>query len=214
VYPLGILIVSGIAAPMIALQIYALYRDRSGSRRTRVARWLGTALGSVGLASFFGIALSAVGGLDWLPQSVEWPVGYARGVITLTDGTHVVPLVPANRVQIYDPEWRFLRGWRVDAGAGVFKLLPVGTDHFEVVTARGNLRLEFKPTGELVSQRSYQPQLYDSFGEAGVSRFVATPVWLWPFTHPFIGWGIAVAGGVTVSITEGRRRRRRRRARA
>src|SRR5262249_50277691 len=73
-------------------------------------RWLTTTASCllvVGAAGFFGSALSAAGGLNWLPSSFEWPVGYASGVVSTPEGLHVVPHTPSGRVQVYDANWSF-----------------------------------------------------------------------------------------------------------
>ena len=76
---------------------------------------------AVGAMGFLGSMLSAVGGLNWLPDSFEWPAGYVDGVVYTNNGIYIVPLTPSGRVQLYDAEWKFIRGWHVDAGGGTFK---------------------------------------------------------------------------------------------
>jgi hypothetical protein len=75
----------------------------------------------IGASGFFAAALSAVG-IFKLPSSREWPAGYVSGVVTTPDGKYIVPLVPSGRVQLYDSQWHFIRGWNVDAGGGDFKV--------------------------------------------------------------------------------------------
>ena len=91
----------------------------------------------VGAAGFFGSALSAVGGLNWLPHSFEWPVGYAGGVVSTSEGLHVVPHTPSGRIQVYNANWTFRTGWHVDAHAGAFKLLAPAEGRLDVITSRG-----------------------------------------------------------------------------
>lgn len=61
---------------------------------SRWARILASVLLAVGGTGFFGSALSAVGGINWLPRSFEWPVGYVGGIVSMRDGTYVVPHPP------------------------------------------------------------------------------------------------------------------------
>lgn len=79
----------------------------------------------------------AVLGVLKLSDSIQWPAGDRDGVMRTPDGIYVVPLVWVGRVQLYDQQWRFLRGWHVDANAGFFKVEcpPGGT--IEVFAARG-----------------------------------------------------------------------------
>src|SRR5579863_4024374 len=77
----------------------------STKNETGTRCWLiGTAatLVIIGAIGFFGAALSASGGLNWLPNSFEWPVGYASGVVSTRDDLFVVPHTPSGRVQVYD----------------------------------------------------------------------------------------------------------------
>jgi hypothetical protein len=155
----------------------------------------------VGAAGFFGSALSAAGGLNWLPNSFEWPVGYAGGVISTADGLHVVPHTPSGRIQVYDADWSFLRGWHVDAGAGTFRLVDPGEGRIEVITARGQRQYVFDVDGRLISQSTYRPKSYASFPAEGESLVVPTPPWLWTFSHPGISWAvIAIGMGILVII--------------
>jgi hypothetical protein len=160
-------------------------------------RWLiftASCLMVVGAAGFFGSALSAAGGLNWLPNSFEWPVGYTGGVISTGEGLHVVPHTPSGRIQVYDADWSFLRGWHVDADAGTFKLGAPGGGRIEVITARGQWQYVFDLDGRLISKSTYRPKSYDSFPAEGASLVVPTSPWLWTFSHPGISWTVIAIG--------------------
>lgn len=164
----------------------------------RWRRWtslIGSLLLCVGGIGFFGTILSATGGLDWLPKSVQWPVGYATGVIRTDDGLFVVPLKPAWRVQIYDQDWNFLRGWHVDAGArSWFGVASPAPNRIYVFT--GGQQLVYSIDGDLISRTSCEPESYSGSLDEGVSRFVPTAPWLIVFSHPFISLAIAFIGGI------------------
>jgi hypothetical protein len=155
---------------------------RRGPIWVRVLSVLAGLLMAVGAIGFFGNGLSAFGGMNWLPRSFEWPVGRAEGVISLPNGDHVVPLTPSNRIQVYDRNWRFLRGWHVDASGGVFSLAPSGEDRIDVFTARRSLHYVFTADGDLVSRTPYSGTLP---WQGGTSVVVPTPIWLWVFSGPF-----------------------------
>ena len=177
----------------------------SSRRATGPKRWLGrlaSAFLVVGGIGFFGSALSAVGGLNWLPHSFEWPVGYATGVISTNNGLHLVPHTPSGRVQVYDSDWTFIRGWHVDAGGGTFKLVASEDNRIEVITARGDWHYVFSSEGQLLSKRTYSPAMYSSFPDEGASFFVPTAPWLWVFSHPFIAWGVAMIGMLMLGVTD------------
>ncbi len=164
-------------------------------------RWpllLAGAMVAVGIAGFLGQALSAVGGLNWLPHSFEWPAGSVDGMITTQSGLRVVPTAAAGRVQVYDAEWNFKRGWHIGPGAGgAFALRPLENDRFAVFTVRGNRHYIFNTDGELVSQGTYPAGDYARVRSAGQPAVVPTRWWLWVFTNPLHGW-LVFAGGFAV----------------
>jgi hypothetical protein len=96
----------------------------------------------VGAGGFFAAGLSATGIIK-LPSSYEWPAGYARGVVATADGKYIVPLMPSGRLQIYDSQWHFIRGWNVDAGGGDFRVQCSPDGLVEVFTARGERQILF-----------------------------------------------------------------------
>jgi hypothetical protein len=161
-------------------------------------RWpvlLGGALIMVGIVSFMGQAASATGGLNWLPETWQWPVGSADGVITTQNGLHVVPTIAAGRVQVYDPEWHFLRGWHIGPGAtGVFALRPLERDQFEVFTARGDNRYVFNTNGKLISSGKYPGEDYETVSQAGRPAAIPTSWWLWAFSSPDRSMLVGMAG--------------------
>lgn len=168
-------------------------------------RWLtitASCFAVVGAAGFFGSALSAVGGLNWLPNSFEWPAGYTGGVVSTAEGLHVVPHTHSGRIQIYDNKWRFLTGWHVDAGAGVFKILAPADGRIDVITARGQWHYVFETDGRLVSKESYRPKSYGDFPKEGESVVVPTAPWLWGFSNPVFSWAIAATGMVLLGIMQ------------
>lgn len=168
-------------------------------------RWLATVAGlllAIGATGFFGSALSATGGMDWLPEPFEWPVGRATGVVTTDDGLHIVPLTPSGRIQVYNPDWSFRTGWQVDAGGGTFKLLHPKGDRFDVITARGQHHYVFDTTGKLISNTTYAPETYGGFPNVGESLQVSTAPWKWPFTDPFHSWILCAAGGAILYVLQ------------
>jgi len=167
----------------------------------------GLILVALGGAGFFGIAFSAVGGLSWLPLSFEWPVGSATGILMLPDGKHVVPVQAPDRIQVYAPDWKFLKGWYLDAHAGWFDIRPAGTDKIEVRTARGQLRYLYDLDGTMLSRGTYALGAYDNSPAAGGFAKVPTPWWLWMLTSPAHSWIVAAVGGALVYLSTRRKGR-------
>jgi hypothetical protein len=152
----------------------------------------------IGAGGFFAAALSATGVLR-LPTYREWPAGYVRGVATAADGKYIVPLVPSGRVQIYDAQWHFIRGWNVDAGGGDFKVECSPDGLIEVFTARGERHYSFTEDGHLVASARILPETFASLPTGG-SVVVPTQALLWIFSSPFLSWALAVVGFVGLAI--------------
>lgn len=180
---------------------------RKETRWNRLLLYIGPVFLAVGAIGFFGSALSSIGGLNWLPQSFEWPVGNAKGVVTTTDHFFVVPHVPSGRVQIYDANWKFLRGWHVDARGGSFRLYMSNGNQINVITSRGRHHYMFDLDGTLVRNEPYSQAAYDSFPKEGSSYAVPTAPWFWVFTSPVCSW-LAIAFGGFLLFLKNRLARR------
>ncbi len=177
-------------------------------RRNALAA-VGCTLAALGGLGFCGLVFSGFGGLRWLPASLEWPVGSVRGALTMADGTHVVPVpVAGNKVQLYTPDWRFLRGWYVPAwGGGQFHLQLAQSNRFEVITRRNAMRYLYNLDGFVVSEESYAPKAFEGFSESAEKVQVPTRWWLWMFTSPIHPWLVMGAGVLLVLLaTRGAKR--------
>jgi hypothetical protein len=192
-------------AAFIFLRIaYGVVRDiKKGGRAGWIIGPLGFLL-LVGVFGFFAAPLAAIGLLK-LSNSFQWPAGYVNGVARTPNGIYIVPLVPAGRIQLYDSQWRFIRGWHVDANAGDFivKSRPNGT--IEAFAARGLYQYYFSESGRLISSQtlSSDPEYY-SLHREGMSIVVPTAFLLWVFSSPFLSWGIAAIGGVGLVLVKKR----------
>ncbi|MCP5100690.1 MAG: hypothetical protein GY943_34510 [Chloroflexi bacterium] len=150
-------------------------------------------IGSVG---FFGGFLSVSGELSWLPASFEWPIGYAKGIVTTDDGYYVVPHTPSGRVQIYDNNWDFKKGWSVNAHGGTFGFAYSGGDQINVITARGQRIYAFDLNGNLLSEDTYLTQNKPITNGSRDTQFVPTAPWLLSFTHPFLSLAVMFLSGL------------------
>jgi hypothetical protein len=146
----------------------------------------------IGFAGFFAEMMSGEG-IVRLPKSYEWPAGYVDGVRTTASGLHVVPLVPEGRVQLYDSNWHFLRGWNVDALGGDFKVAPTPDGKIDVLTSRGEHHYSFTENGDLLST-AHLSESYYSLTNDGQTVIVPTSPLLWIFSGPAISWGVGVLG--------------------
>ncbi|HEY1684903.1 MAG TPA: hypothetical protein VGG19_09075 [Tepidisphaeraceae bacterium] len=205
-----ILIILVIGSVWVLAALRAIF-DRDGKP---LWRWLmgmvAGALMAVGIVVFLSGGLSAAGGLNWLPTTFEWPAGHVSGVLTMQHGEHVVPLPDAGRIQIYDRQWRFVRGWHVEASGGDFKMVPAGNDQFDVYTAKrvkgGQCaHYVFSIDGRLISQSSYpnDADTYNAVPNVGVAAVVPTRIWLWVFSSPLYGWEMAIVGMLLLAVSQG-----------
>lgn len=154
----------------------------------------------IGAVGFFGSALSATGGLDFLPNTFEWPVGNADGVLIYNDGTTIVPHDSSGRIQIYNKSLDFQRGWHVPAGGGVFTLFPADNSNFYVYTARGDRKYLYDIYGTLLSSETYSGK-YPHNNPDSNSISIPTPFYLKVFTHPFASWFVIAIGGLLLYFT-------------
>jgi hypothetical protein len=175
-------------------------RDLRGSGSLK---WLLAApalVGLLGFGGFFAQAMSAEGILK-LPKSYEWPAGYVSNVIRTANGRYVIAIVPAGRVQVYDSDWHFLRGWNVNALGGNFKVAVDSGGAVDVFTARGEHQYTFDQNGDLISSAVLSESYY-SLPNTDHPVVVPTPFLLWPFSSPFISVAVGTFGFLGLALVK------------
>jgi len=188
------------AVTWIALAIRGISRQSRRGERFNGLVWVGGFLVVLGAAGFFGTALTSLG-IVKPPASFEWPPGYVNGVVTSANGVRIVQLGPSGRIQVYGPDWRYLRGWQVAAEGGPFKIVTSQPEKVEVYTLRGRRHFTYSEAGELLATDTYA-QPYDSLPTGGRSQVVPTFPLLWPFSSPFLSWGLIVIGLVVLRLSK------------
>jgi hypothetical protein len=166
-------------------------------------RWVGSVAGfliTLGALGFFGQAFLATGVVR-PPNSLELPPGNVRGVVTSSEGNHIVPLVPSGRIQVYDPHWKFLTGWQVEAHGGDFTVESPQSGVVEVYTGRGSHHYTFTEKGQLISSTTHDQASHRN-GSRAPYTVVPTPLLLWPFSSPFLSWGLVFAGLLLLRMTK------------
>src|SRR5437773_3218687 len=98
----SIIVIWFILAVWLLLAVKQFLLATKADRWERLILYLAPFCLAIGAIGFFGSALSATGGLNWLPASFEWPVGTADNVVATADHFFVVPHTPSGRIQIYD----------------------------------------------------------------------------------------------------------------
>ena len=189
--------------------VWSVHRSREYAGRNRWLTAVGGGLAVIGGLGFFCAAFEAAGGIRWLPSDFEWPIGLANGVLTTTDGKHVVPHTASGRIQVYNPDWSYVTGWFVDASGGTFKIGLKGRNHIEVITARQYMRYVYTIDGFLLVSATYKPLKYSDFPASGRSAVIPTHWWFWPFTTPFFAWIIAALGMALILFFDPSRKERK-----
>jgi hypothetical protein len=193
----------GIGGILVAYALYAAVSSlwRAQGHR-KIAGFVGGLLIAYGITAFYGTAYSAGGSL---PATFEWPVGHADQLIRVPDGRRIAIHPTSARIQVYDHDWKLLHAWVVHAGAGDFKARLLPDDKLEVWTARGAQHFVFTLDGTQVEQSSYPPEQYPRLPVSAGPGCVPTPILLWPFSAPFVAWGVAVAGGLLLGYSDPKR---------
>src|ERR1700680_4673212 len=197
--------VAAFAVIWIALAIRGISRQSKRGERFNWLVWVGGVFIVLGAAGVFGAALSSLGVVK-LCAPVECPPGAVKGVVTLSSGVRVVPLEPAGRVQVYGPDWQYLRGWQVAAEGGPFKIVISQPEKIEVYTLRESRHFTYSEAGELLASETYT-QPYDSMLNGEPWRVVPTFPLLWPFSSPFLSVGLVTIGGVGLRLSKWLRNR-------
>lgn len=148
-----------------------------------------------GALGFFGSAISASGGLDNMPNTFEWPIGSSDNVLVSSKGDYIVPHTSSGRIQIYDENLTFKRGWSVNASGGEFAITGAGDDSFCLYTARGNNNYHYDINGEKLDDESCREDFSRKLmRDNGQSLEVPTPIYYIGFTNPFIAWAFGAIG--------------------
>jgi hypothetical protein len=198
----GIILILFMGSISIGALIYSAFQARAYSGLKKWTKIIGFSLMALGAFGFFGIALSATGGLCWLPFSFEWPVGSARGALVMPNHEYVVPVNAPSRIQIYDSNWKFLRGWYVDTYDGPFQISVANPNKIEVITAKRELRYVCSLEGSILSQGTYAPKSYADFPASGQTMAIPTRWWLWMFEGPFYCGIVVILGMAILFVTE------------
>ena len=167
--------------------------SKQKSRQAKMLNLFASLLLVIGALGFFGLGFSALGGLNWLPENFEWPVGRAKNVVK-TEEYYIVPHVSAGRIQIYNQELVFERGWNIEAGGGVFKLTPLADEQLIIYTARDSQKYTYSIEGELLAAENFHPGDYSSIEKTGIELKIPTSPLLLIFKNPFIAWVFMMAG--------------------
>lgn len=106
----------------------------------------------------------------YCPPTVEWPAGWSDGTAMLSDGRWAAILRGGDRVQIYDADWEFVRGWNVGARGRLSGLAVEAGDAILIETPRGQIR--YTVGGAVLSS---SPTSFIHVSHRGASRSATAP---------------------------------------
>ncbi|HKW00089.1 MAG TPA: hypothetical protein VJN96_09700 [Vicinamibacterales bacterium] len=176
----------------VAYQIVSRLPAGAGARVAHVVVGLIGLYGCVGFVAQFA---AGAGGLRFIPSSFEWPVLRPETMAVDSEGRTIVGLASTGRVQVYDPQGRFVTGWFVEAGGGSFKLQVTSSDQIEVFTARGERRLVYDASGTLVDKGTFAPTAYEAVvTHPSTGREVRSTWPLWPLASSLVAWSLFAFG--------------------
>lgn len=149
---------------------------------------------------FFGARLSALGGLDGLPKTFEWPIGTANEVLVLSDGTNVVPHIPSSRIQIYNKKLEFQKSWVIEAEGGDFKLYATEDGTFHIYVIETKKRYEYNTSSKLIATAKFQPIEMNELEYESKKVRIPTPIIFLVFGNAFASLAVGVLGIILMSF--------------
>lgn len=126
---------------------------------------------------------------NFCPPTTEWPAGISNGMARTSDRHAVVILRGADRVQVYDEEWRFVRGWNVGARGKLLGLHVGAGDIISLFTSRARIR--YTIYGEIVAST---PVADEERPERPLLAWVPGSPWYWFLLNPVVCMVIALLG--------------------
>lgn len=135
----------------------ALHAPGRSSIAARALAWLLVAAGLAGLV---------IGGLAGaqLRRGLAFGVPLAQPSSLAVDAEgRVYAGTAVDRIHVYGPDGRFLRGWWLDRGAGRVRVRVAGPERIEVAAERSGRLHVFDREGQLVETRS-DPDAFARFG--------------------------------------------------
>ncbi len=175
-----------------------IFESKSSLWRT-VLNKLGGAFLIIGGIGLLGSGLSSVGGMNWLPNSFEWPLSGTHSALRFSSGEYAVSHTAVDRIQIYNEKMQFINGWQIDAQGGEFYLLPSQQASLYAFTVKGSKKFEYDLLGNLISSSTYEDPLTVGNDSREEIQFKVNPL-LWPFSGPFAGWTICLVGALFLAV--------------
>jgi hypothetical protein len=191
--PEGLMAVMIVLAWLFIIPI-SLFRQWQKTPRSRLLLIVSGVLTLVGGESFFAPSL-LLSGVVQPSANFDWPAGFVSGVVQTPDNLWVVPEISPGRVQVYDSNWHFLRGWQVKSFGKKFRIACNSAGTIGVFTAQGTF---FTENGLQTADFFREEDVSDTSGSTSGTKslLVPTRLWLMPLADPVAAWTLAAFGGL------------------
>ncbi len=102
----------------------------------------------------------------------EVPIGHCLGVVVDHQNRIYLGEGFYGKIQVYDSEGNFLKGWPVDAAGGVFRMRLSDQNKLEVATVRTNRLLTYDANGQLLeTKENVGRDLYDEWSQVDECKY-------------------------------------------
>lgn len=115
------------------------------------------------LGLYASIGIGVFSGSEWMPKvlrhhidSSRFPLGTVSGFDIDGEGRIYIANQDYSRIQVYDSGGKFLNGWHVPSGYGIFNMW-VKDNELTVVTVRTDKRLVYDNSGRLLVDEDIDP---------------------------------------------------------
>ena len=141
---------------------------------------------------FFAQAAGSMGGLAFVPTSMEFPVWRPESTLRTAGGLTYVGLAPFSRVQVYDAQGGFLRGWFVPTEGKPFRLLPAPNG---IRVAGLWMETRYDEQGRPVhgDETATAPTNDLLMSDRPPVDVEWSPLW-WPLASPLVAWAVFAIG--------------------
>lgn len=157
----------------------------------------------IGITAFLSPALLVSTGFN-PPDDFEWPTGSRVEALQHSSGKYIVAVEPASRIQVYSKEMVFETGFQAPGLSGAMNIFQGEGDNIVIFPARSENKYTYDLNGNVlqIEERDKYPYQRDHMHDV----LKDTNRLLWPFTHPFKAWFVAMVG-LTLSLISGKIRK-------
>ena len=171
---MGLLMFCGMLFCLFCIVVSDIQKQKEIKKKAILS--IGSILIFFGILGFIGGGfLSSAGVLKWIPASIEFPLAHIGGIDVNKNGNLFVVSSFYSRIQVYNPEGDFIRGWFLDGtGGGLLKIRINDNNKVEVAILRGRKIDIFDENGKLLESRKYDDHdadFFDSFEQKGKQLF-------------------------------------------